>query len=78
MRARLESFGQADDGNPRANVVANFIQHLSNAEGWDAKRGLVAWLLLCLEIWWDRYRSKIRLAGEIPIAAPAMAGAGIA
>ncbi len=43
----------------------NQIDHLLSGTGWDAKRwASVTWSLLCLEIWWDRYKSEIQFAGR--------------
>ncbi len=65
--------------DPASYAMAHFdrdrIDHLLSATCWDAKRwAAVAWALLCLEIWWYRYHSEIRLAGyhrRRPVAIPA-------
>lgn len=39
---------------------ASAVATLLVGEGWDAKRwAAVAWMLLCLEIWWDNYRRNV-------------------
>ena len=55
--------------DPASYAMAHFdrdrIEHVLSGRGWDAKRwAAVAWALLCLEIWWDRYRSDIRFAAR--------------
>ena len=57
--------------DPGSFATAHFdrdrIDDLLSGRGWDAKRwAAVVWALLCLEIWWDRYKSEIRLAVRQP------------
>ena len=36
------------------------VEKLLEGRGWDAKRWAnITWTLLCLEMWWDNYRSNI-------------------
>ncbi len=57
--------------DPASYAMTHFdsgeIAALLMGEGWDAKRWAnIAWMLLCLEIWWDNYRH-----GVLPEAARA-------
>jgi asparagine synthase (glutamine-hydrolysing) len=58
--------------DPGSYAMAHFdrdqLDHLLSGKGWDAKRwAAVVWALLCLEIWWVRYRSDIRVAATLPV-----------
>jgi asparagine synthase (glutamine-hydrolysing) len=61
--------------DPSSYAMTHFdrsrVGRLLDGVGWDAKRwAAVAWSLLCLEIWWDRYRSEIRPASRAPAPRP--------
>ncbi len=44
------------------------LERLVRGDGWDAKRwAMMVWTLLCLEIWWDNYRTRVRSASRATI-----------
>ena len=50
--------------DPASYAMTHFdsgaVAALLMGQGWDAKRwAAVAWMLLCLEIWWDNYRRNV-------------------
>ena len=51
-------------------------ERLLDGRGLDVKRwSSIAWSLLCLEIWWDRYRSELSAVRRLSDAPPALATA---
>ena len=64
MRHDLNSMLTERVMDPASYALTHFdagaVATLLVGEGWDAKRwAAVAWMLLCLEIWWDNYRRNV-------------------